>query len=334
MNRILAVVEIVWEIPLAVLSFLFYKLSRLVVQSIVRLYARQHPEQATQWRVLRAPEVLAPFNLVALMTSAPRWNTHAIIALAGPLSMKQGFRLYAPAAARSARAWTIVVHAEPGHRIVASVGSQDAAEQTTWRVVQLPPGDYRLALRYYAWIEPVELPAIEADGVEVVPALTIPADANSFYADLSKKSNLLYRCLHYYVGPLLRYQKWLPRAFVEREYLPASNPQTEFYYGFVKKGSALDIELNPQLLHTYDVYFTAYDRASFPIMWYRLQESSHITPRMPTDSTYLMRVHCKRSTAESFRREWVQIHTLRYASHESEEPTAYHARDSVQKAKL
>ena len=50
--------------------------------------SRVHPAQATTWRTLDGPAVSRPFNLLALMTSAPRWNTHALIALAGPLHIQ------------------------------------------------------------------------------------------------------------------------------------------------------------------------------------------------------------------------------------------------------
>lgn len=310
MNRVLASLEIVWEVPLALLSFLFYKVTRFVIHAIVYVQARVNKRQATEWRVLDAQALRAPLNLPALMTSAPRWNTHAIIALVGPLSIQRAFRLQVSTAARSARSWTIVVHTSPDHRIVASLDARDVFDQEAWQTVHLPPGNYRLALRYYHWAESIELPAIEVDGIEAVPATAISANVNDFYHDLGRRSNLFYLCLHYYIGPLLRYRKGLPKRFVEQEYLPAGNPQTTFYYGFLKAGEAMAFEIDPGLLQSHDVYVTTYNRASFPLFWYRLQDSWHITPPMPDNGTYLVRVHQKRSSSEPFNRDRVLIRTL------------------------
>jgi len=293
-GRLTAAVDIV----LAPLSFMLYRVTRFGMQRLVQVHDRAHPAQATTWRTLDEPAVGKPFNLLALMTSAPRWNTHALIALAGPLRVQHTVSIRTAAAANSAEAWTIVVHAEPAHRIVASIGSLDAISGEPWRAIELPPGTYRLALRYYRWSESAELPAVEIDGAPALPPLAVPADINDFYDDLARRSSFLYVFLHSYVCTLLRHRRWFPRSFVEREYLPAGNPQTNFRYGFVQAGTRLAIELDAGLLHTHDVYFTAYNRASFPVLWYPLTESRHITPAIPATGSYLIRVHAKTSAQE------------------------------------
>jgi len=306
-KTMLARFEIVWEIPLAVLSFLFYKIVRLLVHQVVQAQAIVNKKQAGRWRVLDARSLRAPLNLLALMTSAPRWNTHAIIAVAGPFKVQRSCKLCAASAARSATSWTVVAHASPGHRMVASVGSLGAPHQEPWQAMPLEPGRYRLALRYYHWSEHVELPAVEVDGVEVIPATALEAHTNDFYHDLIRRNNFFYLCLHYYVGVLLRYQQWLPQSFVKREYLPAGNPQTEFYYGFLRANESLVFALHPQLLQTHDVYLTLYNRASFPLLWYPLREGEHTTPPSPSDGSYLVRIHQKVTSQEPFDHDWVQI---------------------------
>jgi hypothetical protein len=283
------------EIVLAPLSFLVYRVTRSGMRRLVQAHDRAHPAQATTWRTLDGQAVRKPFNLLALMTSAPRWNTHALIALAGPLRVQHTVRIHTAMAAESAEAWTIVVHAEPAHRIVASIGSLDAIRDKPWRAIELPPGTYRLALRYYRWSAQAELPAVETDGKLTIPPLAVPAGNNDFYDGLARRSTFLYLVMHSYVCTLLRYRRWLPRSFVEREYLPAGNPQTTFRYGFLQAGTSLLIELNPGLLRTHDVYFTAYNRASLPVLWYPLTDSTHSTPPFPATGSYLIRIHAKAS---------------------------------------
>lgn len=307
------------EMILAPLSFLFYRFVRFGVQLLVYVSGRKHAQAATRWQTVEGQGVSKPFNLLALMTAAPRWNTHALIALVGPLRVQHTLRIHAAAATKSARSWTVVVHAEPEHHMVTSLGPLNACGEEPWQAVNLAPGTYRLALRYYHWSEPVELPAIEVDGASVVHSVIVPANTNDFYHDLSKRSNFFYLCLHSYVCTLLRYRRWFPRSFVEREYLPAGNPQTTFYYGFVQAGTRLIFELDPGLLQTHDVYFTLYNRASFPVLWYPLLEHKHITTPSPISGSYLLRVHRKTSTPAPFDRDHVRIRVQTANAAEDEE---------------
>ncbi len=279
------------EITLAPFSLLLYRLIRFPVQRLVQRDSRRHSAQATRWQPLDGPAVHKPLNMLALMTSAPRWNTHALIALAGPLQVRHTVTIEVATASASADSWTVVVHAEPAHRIVASLGSPDASGYPS-RSISLPPGSYRLALRYYHWSEPVTLPAVAVDGEPAVPAAPLRADTNDFYQDLGKGRHTFYLCLHSYVCTLLRYRRWFPASFVAREYLPAGNPRTTFSYGYLAAGTSLDIDLRG-LLPTHDAYFTAYNRASLPVVSYPLTENKHITAPSAVTGSYLIRLHAK-----------------------------------------
>jgi Family of unknown function (DUF6208) len=301
-------VTAIGEVLGAPLSFAFYRIVRTGMRRLLQRHDRAHPAQATGWQLLDGSTVRKPFNLLALMTSAPRWNTHAVIALAGPLQVRHTLRIHTAAAAESAKSWTVVVHAEPAHHMVASIGPLDAGDHGPWRTIELPPGTYRLALRYYQWSGTAELPAVEVDGGAAVAPLAVPANANDFYHDLAGRSSLLYLCLHSYVCTLLRHRRWFPPSFADREYLPAGNPQTTFCYGFLPAGTRLAIELGAGLLDTHDVYFTAYNRASFPTLWYQLTESSHRTPPVPANGTYLIRAHRKTPSSDTAAPAAVRVH--------------------------
>ena len=302
--------DFAWEIPLALMSFVFYRITRFCVQRLIHLSAIVSTAQSRRWRVFCAQEARSPLNLLAVMTSGPRLNTHAIVATVGPLHVKRTLRIHVVAAARSAMSWTVVVYTAPSHRTVASIGSLGTPRCEPWQTITLPPGRYRLALRYYQWSDRVELPAVAVDGIEAVPARVVPANVNDFYNDLGKRSNFLYLCLHYYAGTLLRYRTLLPRSLVEREYLPVGNPETTFYYGFLSSREALALDLDARLLKTHDVYFTLYNLASFPVQWYALTKRQHITSPSACDGTYLIRVHRRAQSPEPFAYDSVRMRIL------------------------
>ena len=298
------------EIVLSPFSFICYKATRAGVRRIAERHGGKYEPLATQWRPLDGQAIAKPFDLLVPMTLGPRWNTHALIALAGPLQVQRMLRINAATAANSAESWTVAVHALPTYRTVASVGSLKSSGAEPWQTVELGPGTYRLALRYYNWHDGAELPPVEVDGAPAVSATAVPAGINDFYHSLSERSNFFYLCMHSYVCTLLRYHRFFPHSFVQREYLPAGNPQTTFYYGFLQAGTRLGIELDPGLLQTHDVYFTTYNRASFPILWYPLLETSHTTAVVRVSGSYLIRVHAKTKTQEAGGPDRIRVRAL------------------------
>lgn len=287
-NPFVRAARTVWEIPLALLSYGFYKFIRLIMRLFIRLFPIVGRQKNDVWRILNAEALQSRFVLPVMMTSAPRWNTHAIIAIAGPWSVNNSIQLVFPEVVEASMSWT--VNRASDHEIVAS---GNVCNDTGHQIITLSPGSYRLTLRCYDCHRLVQLPCVEVDGVETVAATAVSKDTNDFYQDLAHRSNLFYLCLHYYVAALLRYHKWLPQSFIEREYLPVGNPQTKFYYGFLRAGESLTITLEPELLQMHTLYFTLYNRASFPILWYPLQDREHKSAPCQTDGTYLIRAHGK-----------------------------------------
>ena len=64
---------------------------------------------------------------------------------------------------------------------------------------------------------------------------------------------------------------------------------------YLAAGTNLDIELD-DLLPTHDAYFTAYSRASLPVVAYPLTESKHVTPPSAVTRSYLIRMHARATT--------------------------------------
>jgi hypothetical protein len=224
------------------------------------------------------------------MTTGPRWNTHALVATAGPVRVERSLRLDVKAANASAFLWTAVVYAAARNETVAWIDSRaetsgDAGE------VALPPGAYSLVLRYYDWGPEPRLPSVAIDGQPAIPERSLPGANNDYLRSLGGRLRAYALGLHYYVHNLLRYRRLFSASFVRGEFLPVGNPETEFVYGPLERGEALEIDCPPAMTATHRVYATVYDRASFPVAW-RTVDSPGLT-RIETTSPgyYLLRLH-------------------------------------------
>lgn len=277
--------ELILEIPLACLSFLFYKASKFIIGNLFIIYLALNKEKASQWRVLSEETLNTPLSLPVLMTKGPRWNTHAIISTLGPFFVKSQLSINTEIANNSAQSWIAVVYSFPSYKTIATLESGNEQQS-----LELPPGKYTLGLRYYHWSEKVELPNVKVDGVEIVESKTVHRNINKFYHDLSKKNNWFYTALHYYIFTLLRYRKWFPESFVEREYLPVGAPDTQFFYGCLEPGQSWQLEVDYLINKSYNIYLTLYNCASFPVSWCQITEEKQPIQAINTKGFYLIRI--------------------------------------------
>ena len=282
--------DLVWEVPLGSLSFGFYRAVRVVLGAVARAGLRARPDEASGWKVWSAEMFARPLMLPFAMTTGPRWNCHVLGARLGPLDVASRIEIDTSAADLSARTWSFGVYASPGWRTVATRGSgSGGGPRATFEV---PPGRYLVSARYYHWSrERVRLPAVEVDGRPVAASTEVSPDVNDFYRDLASRRNAFYLGLHYHVVPMLRLRRFLPRAFVERQFLPVGNPETAFRYGPIRAGEKLRLEVDPELAALADVYWTLYDRASFPIQWGELALPCEVVGPAERNGFYLVRVH-------------------------------------------
>ncbi|PZD73813.1 hypothetical protein C1752_01722 [Acaryochloris thomasi RCC1774] len=302
--------SLLWELPLAVLSFCFFKVVKTLIGLFYGIYLSRDRNRATQWQVLSTDVLSIPIVLPVLMTKGPRWNTHAIIGTVGPFAAQEAISIDLTPPRQSAQSWTIVVYRYPDYATVAQLSSleQGAELQHTLKVA---PGKYSLALRYYECSGAVEFPSVQADAVTVAPgaddqtpadtenpsssepptinAQTASAETNAFYRHLSDRHNGFYLALHYYIYTLLQLRPWLPEAFVTREYLPVGNPDTAFFYDYVEAQQALSLSLHPTALQNYDIYFTLYSRSSLPLFYTKIEQETVTVPPFPTKGYYLIR---------------------------------------------
>ncbi|MGF1481663.1 MAG: DUF6208 family protein [Cyanophyceae cyanobacterium] len=285
-----------WEIPLALLSFLFNKVVKFFIGVVYTLYLAFNQQRAHQWQVLSEETLKKPLSLPVLMTKAPRWNTHAIIGTLGPFRVQTTISLDGETANQSAQSWIAIFYSFPGYQTIASLESKHVA-QDGWVSVNLRPGQYTIGLRYYSWYQSVRLPAIKADGQTVAAACEIDPQINQFYHSLSDKKNWFYLGLHTYIFTLLK-ANWLPAPLVKREYLPVGATDTKFFYGYLHKNDTLQVNVYPQLLSSYDIYLTLYDRSSLPVSWCQL-ESEQTAQAIHTDGSYLFRLRQKPTVLET-----------------------------------
>ncbi len=281
-------IDLIWEVPLALVSFLCFQCVRWLLWQLADHYVRLHPDHALQWQPYSREFVNKPGALPILMTTAPRWNPHAVIGTVGPFQVKQTIHVDTAAARTSAELWTIVLYSYPKRKTVGLLSSLNASG-AGWELFTAIPGRYGLGLRYYRWKERVQFPAIRVDGVDCIAQKEVPADINGFYDDLIKRQSFLYYTLHYYVYTMLRCRSLLPKAFVERQYLPVGNPETRFYYGAIEAGERLQFRVDPSLFQAYDVYLTICSRQSFPVVWRQIGNSEESIS--PVKGYYLIRIH-------------------------------------------
>jgi hypothetical protein len=272
---------------------------KFFIGNLYTLYLSIDKKKTSQWRVLSAENLKSPLSLPVLMTKGPRWNTHAIIGTLGPFSVKESIAIDLESANHSARSWIAVIYSFPDYQTIASLESNKLESQEKWVSLKLKPGKYSIGLRYYHWLDQVNLPAVQVDGTEFVNRLPIPSDINDFYYDLIKRKNGFYLALHYYIFTILRLRKWLPESFVRNEYLPVGAPDTEFLYGYLMRGQSLQIEIHSAIATNYDFYLTLYDRSSLPLFWSRIEDEKYTTQPIENNGFYLIRIRPKSNTVSN-----------------------------------
>ena len=282
-----------WEIPLALFSFLFYKVMKLIIGNLFTLYLAINQKKATQWRILSQKTIDAPLVLPVLMTKGPRWNTHAVIGTLGPFRVNQSIAIDVATANQSSHSWIAVVYSFPGYKTITSIESETIDDNQAWHTVKLPSGKYSLGVRYYNRSEIINYPAIKVDNELYVDTCNIPSNVNDFYHHLIAAKNWFYSSLHYYIYTILQLRNYLPESFVRREYLPVGAPATHFAYNYLTESQTLAIEIAPEIVEQFDIYFTLYDRSSLPLSWCIITETKYILSPQNHKGYFLLRVRPK-----------------------------------------
>ena len=282
----------------AALSFVWFRLVRALLTAAKARYLARHPASSRQWQVFSQPFLEKPLVLPLLLTTAPRWNPHAVIGTLGPFFARERIAIDAAAARRSGE-WFFVIYRHPGRETVGSCSHLNDPG-SPWVEFKVPaPGHYAIGARYYHPRSPLEFPAVQADGDAVGSSLPVPPGVNDFYSRLQQRDRLFYRSLAFYVWVLVRGRAHLPAAWVHREFLPVGNPETRFAFGAFRRG---EIPAWSAAVATadqdHDCFVTLYSRASLPVTWFEANRGtpSPATPA-PADGFYLVRLQPKKRPA-------------------------------------
>ncbi|NEO56676.1 MAG: hypothetical protein F6K54_28535 [Okeania sp. SIO3B5] len=309
-------IELWWEIPLALLSFIFFKSVRFSLRTLVNIATNSNKKKVYKWLVFSAELLEKPLVLPSLLTTGPRWNPHAIAAGAGPFEIVESLAIEISSCVASAKSWSIGIYKFPEAKAVKYIASDGSNSQEQWHKLTLEPGKYTLGLRYYNWYNEVNLPAVKVDSNLIINAESVDGNnVNNYFQNLTARDNLFYRSLNYYIFTILVCQERLPQEWVRKEYLPVGDPNNEFIYGFIYKNYSLSLKLNSLLLANYDVYLTIYNRSSLPIIYSQINSEKYTSPVIETDGFYLLRLRSKSNLGNKlFERNWISTELLQQIS--------------------
>lgn len=282
--------EALWMVPLGLGSFLLFRAARAVLAKLIERQSFRQRSYQPGWRPISAATLQMKWYLPWIMTRAPRWNPHALIANAGPFEAKGKLRVRLRDADQGALDWTVVLYSHPHYRTLQVLAPAADGLGPEWQELDVAPGRYTLSLRYYH-LQPAPLaPAIEVDGAPFCPSQPLAPDTNAFYRTLAGRSTLFYRALQYYVFVLLRFRHAVSPALLRREFLPVGNPNTQFVYGHHRAGQRIRIALDDALFARCYAYLTIYEGGSFPLAFHDLASARLVSAVAPRAGYYLLRL--------------------------------------------
>lgn len=279
-----------WEVPLAIASIIAQRIGRGAIVLLGRLAYRRSPERFSCWRPLIASELVRAEVFFRYLLTGPRWNTHALVAPAGPMKVNRALTICADELKASANYWSLAVYQFPSFKKMAHTSALTLAPGSREVHCELPPGDYYVAVRAYECKKKVRFPEIRIDGKAEVRALDLVYDGNGFYDDLHKRTRLLHRLIHFYVWVLLRLRGIVPERILEKEYLPVGDTNTQFSFGWIVRGERIEFDVAEGVFLTHRVYCTVYNIASLPVASFEVTNSKHRGPRAMQRGHFLVRV--------------------------------------------
>lgn len=281
----------------ALFSFGLYRTVRALLQRAKARHLAKNPEACRRWQVFSRDFLARPLVVPLLLTSAPRWNTHAVIGAFGPVTVRRKLAFHVAAARRSAD-WYFVIYRHGTHDTAGSISHlNDGGGE--WQEFTVPePGEYTVGARYYRATAASKFPAVRVDDSPLVEP-HVATETTGCYEQLAARDHWFYRALAFHVWYLMRCRRHLPERWLRQAFLPVGNPETTFVYGHFRRDQKFTIPVAPDAPADCDRLLTLYSRASLPVSWRALPaDGDGTTMTEPYDGFFLVRLLPRRQISQ------------------------------------
>lgn len=261
------------ESPLAIVSYALYRTLRpiFIVLPHKLVADKLH---AGGW--VDSPGLMAAHGawsslIMQGLCYGPRWNTHTNVhtwylgkLVPGELTIE------IENVSQPGFSWQVVCYGNQKTLASQAAAPGGACEWLTMRVDGAQSTHVLLNVRLYIFDTCKEalLPRIKLNGHLLLDssagAAAFTRDKLAFNQELRARQQLHHLAMQFHVWTMLRAQRCLPAAMVREVYLPVGNPETQWLYGVVLEGYALELWVDASLLPDHLVFVTVYSRASIP----------------------------------------------------------------------
>ncbi|GAL83178.1 hypothetical protein MYP_404 [Sporocytophaga myxococcoides] len=232
-----------------------------------------------------------PLGIPYAMLNAPRWNTHAFIASAGPVTINESITIDFSEVNMLCSSWTFILYKLPANVTSKVISCLD--DSTLCHKVNVERGSYSVVLRCYELKYPVELPELIIDNGKVVIEKRLLLNKTPVYPDtIMTKESKFYSFVHYYLHYAFRYGKRSINRNLEFEYLPVGNPETTFLFGYYNRNSIVYVDILDRA-GSFLIFITCYNESSFPVYSEKIPVYGidlYKSALLPANGTYLIRI--------------------------------------------
>ncbi len=204
-----------------------------------------------------------PLGIPYAMLNAPRWNTHAFIASAGPVTINENITIDLSEINMLCSSWTFILYKLPANVTSKVISCLD--DSTFRHKLTVERGAYSIALRCYELKYPVELPELIIDNGKVVIEKRLILNKFPVYpATIMARESRFYSFVHYYLHYAFRQERKSISNNLHFEYLPVGNPETTFLFGYFNRNSSVYVDISDRA-GDFLIYITCYNESSFPV---------------------------------------------------------------------
>ena len=289
------------DAPLAIVSYALYRILRpifLVLPPKILADKMQVGGWIDSLHLLASQGAWSSLIMQGLCFG-PRWNTHTNNHMWYIGKWEPGSQLTVEIenVSQPGFSWQVVCYGN--HMTLASQAAAPGAPKWLTMPVQIAgrqPMQVIFMIRLYifdackqALLPLVKLNGEFLDGTAGTAAFT--RDKLAFNHELRAKQQLHHLAMQFHVLTMLRAQRWLPASMVHLVYLPVGNPETQWLYGLVLEGYALELRTEASLLADHLVFVSVYNRASIPTQASVTVEATALTlQRAQEDGFWAVRI--------------------------------------------